>query len=175
MMLEDLGPRICIIGPSNSGKSTLAEAISRSRSLPAIHLDQLHHQPHTDWIARPAEEFAALHDTAIQTTRWVMDGNYSRLFSARFGRASGLIVLDIPTGTSLLRYVRRCWFEKERRGGLVGARDRVTWGMIHHIAFVARANRRRYRQIYDATALPKLMLAGQDALDAFYRLNGLTR
>jgi adenylate kinase family enzyme len=27
MTLDDLGPRICIMGPSNSGKSTLATAI----------------------------------------------------------------------------------------------------------------------------------------------------
>ncbi len=35
--LEDLGPRICIMGPSNSGKSTLATAISHHTALPACH------------------------------------------------------------------------------------------------------------------------------------------
>ena len=56
MTLDDLGPRIIILGPSNSGKSTLAEAIARARGLEAIHLDQLHHQPGTDWVQRPPEE-----------------------------------------------------------------------------------------------------------------------
>ncbi|MET3722789.1 hypothetical protein [Sphingomonas trueperi] len=54
MTLDDLGPRLCILGPSNSGKSTLAFAIAAARGLPPIHLDQLHHLPHTDWLpARP--------------------------------------------------------------------------------------------------------------------------
>lgn len=53
MTLDDLGPRICIIGPSNSGKSTLATAIARARGLNAIHLDQLYHRPDTDWEPPP--------------------------------------------------------------------------------------------------------------------------
>src|SRR6516225_11108594 len=38
MQLADLGERICILGPSNSGKSTLAETIARKRGLELIHL-----------------------------------------------------------------------------------------------------------------------------------------
>lgn len=73
--LDDLGSRICILGPSNSGKSTLAQAIARKRGLSVIHLDQLFHQPHTDWQPRPEEEFLRLHDQAIQQRQWVMEGN----------------------------------------------------------------------------------------------------
>jgi adenylate kinase family enzyme len=84
MRLEELGERICILGPSNSGKSTLAAAIARKRGLRAVHLDQLHHLPQTDWKVRPSHEFVALHDEAIANDRWVMDGNYSKLFPKRF-------------------------------------------------------------------------------------------
>jgi len=45
--LEELGHRICILGHSNSAKSTLASAIAAKTSLPLIHPDQLHHQPGT--------------------------------------------------------------------------------------------------------------------------------
>ena len=37
MNLSDLGDRICILGPSNSGKSTLADAIARKRGLEPVH------------------------------------------------------------------------------------------------------------------------------------------
>lgn len=47
MKLSDLGDRICILGPSNSGKSTLADAIARKRGLTPIHLDLLFHLPNT--------------------------------------------------------------------------------------------------------------------------------
>ncbi len=65
MTLDGLGPRICIMGPSNSGKSTLADAIGKAQDLVPIHLDQLHHLPHTDWVARAPDAFQALHDAAI--------------------------------------------------------------------------------------------------------------
>ena len=86
MNLDTPGPRICILGPSNSGKSTLADAIAAKQGLEPIHLDRLYHLPHTDWQPRPAEEFLALHDAAIAGERWVMDGNYSFAATPRVRR-----------------------------------------------------------------------------------------
>ena len=175
MTLDDLGSRICILGPSNSGKSTLAEAIGRTRELPPIHLDQLYHLPGTDWQVRPEPEFISLHDEAILAPRWVMDGNYSRCLPQRLERATGIILLDIPTVTSLVRYLRRSWFERNRRGALEGSKDRVSWEMIHHIAITTRANRRRYRELFDRINLPKVMLATTRELTRFYHSAGLDR
>ncbi|MET3286939.1 AAA family ATPase [Novosphingobium capsulatum] len=175
MTLDELGTRICIMGPSNSGKSTLAEAIGRAQSLEVIHLDRLYHLPHTNWVPRPPEEFTALHDKAITGDRWAIDGNYSRLLPQRLERATGFILLDVPTTTSLYRYVRRCWFERDRRGALEGGRDSVKWDMIRHIVATTRANRARYRDMIDSISLPKIRIATTGALGAFYRANGLTR
>jgi adenylate kinase family enzyme len=173
MTLDELGTRICIMGPSNSGKSTLAEVIARAKGLEVVHLDQLHHLPNTDWVPRPADEFAALHDAAIIGERWVIEGNYSRLLPQRLARATGFIHLDVPTSTSLYRYFRRCWFERDRRGALEGGRDSVKWDMIRHIAVATRASRRRSRNIIDGISLPKVQINSTKALAAFYRLNGL--
>ena len=130
MQLADLGEGICILGPSNSGKSTLAETIARKRGLEVIHLDLLYHLPNTDWKVRPPDEFVALHDTAITGEQWVMDGNYSKCMPQRFLRATGLILLDISTPVSLFRYCRRTIFERQRVGALEGGRDSIKWGMI---------------------------------------------
>ncbi|PHM71881.1 GTPase [Xenorhabdus kozodoii] len=97
MELSDLGNRICIMGPSNSGKSTLANAISRKSNLKAIHLDLLFHLPHTDWQERPIDEFISLHEMAIKEDNWVIDGNYRKYLSQRLSRATGVILLDIST------------------------------------------------------------------------------
>ncbi len=175
MTLDELGPRICIMGPSGSGKSTLAAAIARAKALVPIHLDQLHHHPHTNWIPRPAEEFAALHDTAILGERWVMEGNYSRLLPQRLARATGLILLDVSTPMSLWRYLWRCWFDPNRHGGLEGASDRVNVAMFRRIVGATRSNRRRYRQMFGELRLPKLWLGSPRAIAAFYRLNNLAR
>jgi adenylate kinase family enzyme len=166
--LQDLGPRICILGPSNSGKSTLAAAIGEACGLEVIHLDLLHHLPNTDWVPRPKAEFTALHDAAIQGERWVMDGNYSRLFPQRFARATGVILLDIPTSTSLLRYFRRTLFEKDRIGALDGRKDSVKWLMIRHIAVVTPKNRQRYAGLFGDIDLPKISLPSARAIKDFY-------
>ena len=175
MTLDELGPRICIMGPSNSGKSTLADALSQARGLTAIHLDQLHHLPHTDWIPRPADEFAVLHDGAILGSRWVMDGNYSRLLARRLERATGVILLDVPTAVSLYRYLKRCWFDDDRRGALEGGRDTGKWAMIRHITTATRASRARYARMFEDIHLPKVALKSTGALPAFYRSNDLLR
>jgi adenylate kinase family enzyme len=173
MTLDDLGPRICIMGPSNSGKSTLATAIARARNLQLIHLDQLFHQPNTDWEARPAEEFIALHDKAVSGERWVMDGNYSRCLPQRLAKATGVILLDTPTTVSLYRYFRRCWFERRRLGGLEGNQDSVKWSMIRHIAITTRANRKRYDALFDSISLPKVRLSTPAALAVLYQTEQL--
>jgi len=175
MPLKDLEPRICIMGPSNSGKSTLADAIGRACGLPAIHLDQLFHRPDTDWQPRPEPEFIALHDEAIKGERWVMDGNYSRCLRQRLQRATGFILLDVPTTTSLFRYFRRSWFELDRRGALDGGIDRVKWEMIRHIAGATRANRQRYHEMFDQLDLPKVKLMTVREQARFYRAAGLHR
>ncbi|MBH1963411.1 MAG: AAA family ATPase [Comamonadaceae bacterium] len=171
--LDDLGPRICILGPSNSGKSTLACAISRQRGLPVIHLDQLFHQPHTDWKPRPQAEFIHLHDQAIQQHQWVMEGNYTRTIEQRMQRATGLILLEVSTATSLFRYFRRTWFEHDRPGALEGGQDSIKWQMIRHIAVVTPRNRRRSAELYEKVRLPKVKLATTAELSRFYRTEQL--
>ncbi|MCP9318782.1 AAA family ATPase [Acetobacter persici] len=173
MTLDDLGPRICIMGPSNSGKSTLADAISRARGLKTVHLDQLSHRPHTDWLLRSPEEFKALHDAELVGSRWIIEGNYSSLLPQRLERATGFILLDVPTPVSLYRYLRRCWIKGGRLGALEGNRDSVKWSMIRHIIGATRSNRDRYKHLFDDISLPKVALTSTKALANFYRVNGL--
>jgi len=175
VQLEELGERICILGPSNSGKSTLADAIARKRGLPAIHLDRLYHLPHTNWRPRPVEAFVALHDQAIADERWVIDGNYTKCVPQRLQRATGVILLDIPVSLSLLRYVRRALSGRRRVGGIDGGRDSIKWGMLHHIALVTPGNRRRYLAMYQALGLPKIHLPSARAIEACYRQWDLER
>jgi adenylate kinase family enzyme len=147
----------------------LAAAIARKRDLNAVHLDQLHHLPHTDWQPRPAHEFHALHDEAITDQRWVIEGNYSACMPQRLRRATGVILLDASTPASLFRYLRRALFENDRIGALAGNRDSVKWSMLHHIAVVTPGNRRRYMELYRQIELPKLYLPSMRELRHCYR------
>lgn len=127
---ETLGPRIMVLGPTNSGKSTLTEALGLRLGIPAVHLDQLRHLPGTDWKQRPDAEFAALHDAAIAEPAWIMDGSYSILMPQRLTRTTGIVVLDERLVVRALRYLRRSLPTGRRAGGLEGNRDSVKWEML---------------------------------------------
>lgn len=170
MRLADLGERICIIGQSGGGKSTLATAIGERLGLPVVHLDQYRHVPGSQWHPRSDEEFVELHDSAIRGNRWVIEGNYSKLMPRRLQRATGLIVIDISTSVSLARYFRRTLQPTSRRvGGLEDTRDRLSWSMIDYILRNTRANRQRRRAVFEESTLPKLFLSGATEMQRFCR------
>jgi adenylate kinase family enzyme len=151
--LAALGRRIVILGPTNAGKSTLADAIGRKLAIPAIHLDLFRHLPHTDWLERPDAEFGALHDAAIGKPDWVMDGNYSRLLPQRFAAATGVIVLDDHHLWRLGRYLHRTLFQRQRIGSLPGHQDSIKWKMIAWI-WTTRHSVGRYHGFATETGLP---------------------
>ncbi|KQQ03459.1 MULTISPECIES: AAA family ATPase [unclassified Rathayibacter] len=173
MNLDDLGERVCIIGPSNSGKSTLAVAIGRARGIPIVHLDQYWHLPGTHWVERGADEFALLHAAAVAGDRWVIEGNYSRWLPERLDRATGLIALESTTTATVFRYLRRTWSRQERIGGLEGTRDRVSLAMLRFLLGPSRRSRDRYRRLHDEATVPSVLLSDRAALDDFTRRNGL--
>jgi adenylate kinase family enzyme len=166
--LESFGRRIMICGPSNSGKSTLGAAIARKLDIPTVHLDQFSHFPNTNWVPRPKEEFAALHDAAIVGEEWVMDGNYSWLFPQRFARATGIILLGDNRFANLWRYFRRTMSRRPRAGALQGNRDSIKWMMIHWIVVVSPESLRRYRAQLPAVGLPFIERHGLRELNELY-------
>ncbi|OON38735.1 hypothetical protein BTJ39_16730 [Izhakiella australiensis] len=168
MDLQQLGRRICILGPSNSGKSTLAQAIGDKLQLDVIHLDRLYHYPATRWQARPPAEFSALHQAAIDRDSWVIDGNYSRLLAPRLQRASGFILLNVSPSVSLLRYFRRTW-SQQRIGGLDIARDRISWEMIRYITGTAPAKQQALAEVIAAQPQAKVMISSCAGLKHYYQ------
>ncbi|MBN9631613.1 MAG: AAA family ATPase [Actinobacteria bacterium] len=173
--LSELGERICILGPSNSGKSTLAAAIGAATGLPVVHLDVLRFVPGSHWVERDPDEFGRLHDAAIDGERWVMEGNYSQWLPQRLDRATGLIVLDVSMPTSLVRYVRRTLFERDRLGGLEGVSDRLDPAMMRWIVTQTSGNRAHYRERARSAGLPAIVLASRGALRRFYAAGDLRR
>ncbi|MDB5528638.1 MAG: adenylate kinaserelated kinase [Devosia sp.] len=173
--LESLGPRICVCGPSNAGKSTLAAALARRMGVDPTYLDLLHHQPHTNWVARPREEFDAAHSAAIARDRWVIEGNYMRLLPERMHRATGILLLGTDRWSAFGRYLRRTLFEHQRHGMLDGAQDSLKWVMIRYILIEQPRKRERDINLLRATGLPMVQLSSMRELQAAYAVWGLER
>lgn len=169
LSLQDLGPRIALLGPSNAGKSTLALALGEKLQVPVVHLDQLNHTPHTDWVPRPKAEFTALHEDAIAGESWVIEGNYSRLVPRRFERATGAILITSSAWLRLGRYVRRTLNRSAPRAGTVeGAPEYLKWEMVDWILFKTPANAKRYAQQIKESDLPAVFCDTRQALNDLY-------
>lgn len=174
--LEALGQRIMICGPSNSGKSTLAVAMARKLGQPApIHLDLFRHLPNTNWVQRPDEEFAALHDAAIEADAWIIDGNYSSLFPQRLKRATGIVLLGHNRFANVGRYLWRTVAQKKREGALPGNKDSVKWNMIHWILVASPPSLVRYRKQLPQAGLPFVESRSMSELGRLYTAWGLVR
>lgn len=138
------GKRICILGLSSTGKSTLAEKIAQKKGFNLLHLDQIHHQPNTQWLARPFEDFERDLLAFIQKDNWVIDGSYRKTLSPRFERADTVIVLKANRLLCLYRFLKRMRGKSKhpRAGMLEGASEQFSFKMVKYILFGAS---NRYR------------------------------
>lgn len=172
--LDALGPRIMICGPSNAGKSTLADALARKLHAKAVYLDLLHHLPNTDWHPRRSEEFVALHDAAIAGERWVMEGNYMGLLQQRLKRATGIILLGTDRWSALGRYLHRTLMQTRRVGMLEGSRDRLNGDMLRFILIEQPRKRQRDIALLSGSGLPMVQLETLTDLKRLYAAWSLT-
>ncbi|HEV7275085.1 MAG TPA: AAA family ATPase [Devosiaceae bacterium] len=167
--LEQLGPRIMICGPSNAGKSTLAQAMGQKLDLPVVHLDQLRFVPNSNWVLRPEETFAAAHVAAVAGNSWIIEGNYFGGIGARIERATGIIQLHDRRSANAVRYVRRTLFDKHRAGHLEGGRDSLKWELFRWILWEEPRRHAPRRDLLRGTGLPYVASNSMQDLRALYR------
>lgn len=135
LKLNNLGKRICIIGPSSSGKSTLAKNLGNKLRLKVCYLDQLAHLPNTNWVIRDKELLKRDHNEFIQNNKfWIIEGNYSFLMKKRFTHATTVIWLDFRTIDTFFRYINRSLKDNaSRAGNLQGATQQLSIRQIKYM------------------------------------------
>lgn len=169
--LEDLGNRICIIGPSSTGKSTLAQNLGNELNLPVCHLDQMAHIPYSNWKTKEKSEFQIEHQTFLKENQsWIIEGNYSFLMPERFAQATAIIWLDFHPWSSLVRYLKRCIAHSNSRpGNLEGAQNQFSWDMIRFMLFKAPKNRPLYTKLIEESGKLSIRISNFQALKAYYK------
>lgn len=169
--LEKLGHRICIIGNSSAGKSTLALAIAQAKNLSVCHLDQVAHIPNTNWQLKDKSLLKAEHQEFLKThSEWVIEGNYSDLMPERFACATFIIWLDFKASGSIYRYIKRSIAAPSKRpGNLKGASRQFSFKMIRHIIKHAPKNRDKYQNLIKKSKVPYPRLKNFRQLIAYYK------
>ncbi len=101
-----VGQRIAVVGPTASGKTTLAQTLAARLDLPHVELDAIYHQP--GWTPLPTNEFRARVAEAVSQERWVIDGNYqSELQDLVLARADTVLWLGMPRRLVMRQVLRR--------------------------------------------------------------------
>ncbi len=170
MKLEQLGNRISIIGPSNSGKSTLAQYLGAKLLLPVYHLDQFAHVPGTNWSPRPNKEWKIEHDEFIKQTNWIIEGNYSFCMPQRFARSTIIIWLDFNVWGCLVRYLKRFLSnDYARPGRLANAKQEFSLRLIIYILFTYPKKRNRTQMLVEKSGTSVLRIYSMNELNQYFQ------
>ena len=160
-MSVPVGCRIVVVGTTGAGKTTLARQLSARLRLPHVELDALFWGP--KWTPIAPETFRQRVTEALQSKRWVSDGNYSKARDIVWSQADTVIWLDYPLvlifWRLLVRGIRRIatremlWgINHETIFGTFFARDTLfSWAVKTHYR-----RRREYPQIFHQSAFVHL-------------------
>ncbi|MBA2711400.1 MAG: adenylate kinase [Tatlockia sp.] len=175
IVLSELGKRICIIGCSSSGKSTLANALSKTLNIPAFHLDQYAHIENTNWQRSSDAVLIGKHNQIIHQDAWIIDGNYSVCMNQRLQPATSVIWLDPNVLSSVFRFITRSIKnDPNRPGRLAGVQNDFGFWLINYMLFTYPKNRIKYQKLLNNyPALPVLRIESMKLLQKYYNFWGI--
>ena len=124
-----IGRRVQVVGPSNSGKSTLAERLARALHADFVELDALNWLP--GWVGlhrTDPDELRRRFRNATRGDDWIVAGSYSAHSQPVFwSRLETVIWLDLPLRVILVRFFRRSWRRWRRQELLWGTNVERFW------------------------------------------------
>lgn len=118
--------RICIIGGSGTGKTTLAKNLGEQLNLPVYHIDGIHHLE--NWEIRNKEERDRIILEKVDKDKWIIDGTYNSTLKQRLEKADYVIYLDYSTLAQvkgvLGRFIKNHGKEKQE---IPGCKEKLDW------------------------------------------------
>ena len=91
--------RAIVIGCPGGGKSTFARALAEKTGLPLHHLDMMYWNADKTIVER--ELFLSRLASAMETPRWIIDGNFFSTMEERIAACDTVFFLDLPTEVCL--------------------------------------------------------------------------
>lgn len=97
--------RICVIGNSGAGKSTISRRLADIYGLPLCHIDRLYWLP--GWREKDKSVYYAELAEVVSQEEWIIDGNNKSTMVERFRRADMVLFLDFNPVFCCLRAIKR--------------------------------------------------------------------
>lgn len=118
--------RICIIGGSGTGKTTLANNLGRKLNLPVYYIDGIHYLK--NWEERDKNERDKIILEKTNEDKWVIDGTYTSTLKERLEKSDYVIYLDYSTFAQISgilgRFIKNHGKEKSE---LLECKERMNW------------------------------------------------
>lgn len=121
--------RICIIGGSGTGKTTLADNLGKELNLPVYHIDGIHYLK--NWEERNKDERDKIVLEKANQEKWIIDGTYRSTLKQRLEKADFIIYLDYSSIAQvrgvIKRFIRNPWKEKQE---IPGCEEKISLGFL---------------------------------------------
>jgi adenylate kinase family enzyme len=153
--------RIAVVGTSCSGKTTLARQLADILECRHVELDAIFWGP--NWSPMPEPEFRVAVEEAVQSSAWVVDGNYSPVRDIVWSRATSVVWLNYPFRLVFWRALRRT-VSRVISGETLFSGNRETFraafmsreSLLWWIITTHRRRRRKYRELLEGEGFSNL-------------------
>lgn len=137
--------RICIIGGSGTGKTTLANNLGKELKLPVYHIDGIHHLE--NWKIRDKNERDKIIIEKTNQAKWIIDGTYRSTLQQRLKKSDYIIYLDYSTLAQIIGVMKRFFKnhgkEKEE---IPGYKEQMNWEFF---CFVVRWRKEKRKDVLE--------------------------
>ena len=144
--------KICIIGGSGTGKTTLSENIGKELNIPIYHIDGINYGP--NWVERDKNDRDNIILNIIKKDNWVIDGTYRSTLKQRLENAELVIYLDYSTTSQLCgvlkRYIKNKNTEKHE---IPGCKERLN---LKFLSFVIHWRKNKRNEIINTIKSSKI-------------------